>query len=515
MESASSVSLLHGGDAASYYCLPNRLINAKQVRVSTRFWDHTRVLHLGSRLRKNVAQSATPPLNAGFTGSFYCHSHPIVGYGRRFKPIPFGFRSHCHGNDSLAGVDPNPGFSESNDESEAATSREEKDEAASLEELRVLLHKATRELEVARLNSTMFEEKAQRISETAIALKDQAASVWDEVNKTLDVMRDTVDEESVAKEAVQKATMALSLAEARLQVVVESLDVGGGNGISEASEKIDDVDDKEEAILAAKDDIKECQVNLANCEAQLSGLLSKKDELQKEVDKLNELAETIQISALKAEEDVANIMKLAEQAVAFELEATQRVNDAEIALQKAEKSLFISQAPEETPLQDEVVLSSNIEDVSHQVERESPVDEDLSAVQNIADLVPDKVGHTAHKLAQPHDSSDHENGKPSVEPSKVVEADSEKPKIVVPTKKQETQKDLPKEGSSPNTPKASFNKSSRFFSASFFSSNPDGNTTVFASLVASVKQQWPKLVLGVALLGAGSVSKSTLRFIII
>ncbi|VVA89634.1 unnamed protein product [Arabis nemorensis] len=124
---------------------------------------------------------------------------------------------------------------------------------------------------------------------TAIALKDEVASVWLEVNKTLDVIRDTVDEESVAKEAVQKATMALALAEARLQVVVESLGAGGGPEASEETEKRDD---------------------------------SKKEELQKEVDKLNKFAGTIQISALKAEEDVA----------------TQRVNDGDIALQRAENA---------------------------------------------------------------------------------------------------------------------------------------------------------------------------------
>ncbi|ESQ36812.1 hypothetical protein EUTSA_v10006595mg [Eutrema salsugineum] len=522
MESACSVQrpiLLHGGNGASY-CFPNRLINAKlcpKATVSSRFWDHktySKLLHLGTRLRRNVTQSATLTFNSG---KIYSHLHPRKSIAGHSTQIPFGFRSHCQGNDSLVRVD--AGFSESNDEVQATILKEEKDVRAEgnendcLEELKDLLHKAIKELEVARLNSTMFEEKAQRISETAIALKDEAASVWDEVNKTLDIMRDTVDEESVAKEAVQKATMALSLAEARLRVLVESLEVGGGNAIPEASEeteKRDDVEDKEEALLAAKDDIKVCQVNLANCEAQLSCLQRKKDELQKEVDKFNEFAETIQIRALKAEEDVANIMKLAEQAVAFELEATQRVNDAEIALQRAEKSLSISQTPEETPLEDEqtpledeVVLSSNIEDLSLQVERESPIDKNVSAVQNTADHEPDKVGQKAQKLTQPYDSRDHENGKPSVESSEVVETDSDKSKIAIQTKKQETQKDLSKEGSSLNSPKASFNKSSRFFSASFFSSNPDGSTTVFASLVDSVKQQWPKLILGFALLGAG------------
>ncbi|ESQ36811.1 hypothetical protein EUTSA_v10006607mg [Eutrema salsugineum] len=494
MESACGIHRPSMFPGASY-CLPNRLMSAK---LFSNHKAYSRV-HLGSRFRRNVTHSDG---TLAFTGRFYSP--------RNSKCTPFGFRSHCLGNAEIN--DPNGGFSES----ETAISEKEKDVRAeengtdSLEELRELLHKAIKELEVARLNSTMFEEKAQRISETAIALKDEATSAWNEVNKTLDVIRDTVDEESVAKEAVQKATMALSLAEARLRLVVESLEAGGENGIPEASEdllvKTLDVEDKEEALLAAaKDDIKECQVDLANCEAQLSCLQSKKDELQKEVDKLNEFAETIQIRALKSEEDVANIMKLAEQAVAFELEATQRVNDAEIALQRAEKSLSISQTPEETPLEDEQtpLEDEDVEDESHQAERESPVDENVSAVQNIADHVPDKVGQKSQKLSQPYDSSDHENGKPSVESSKVVEPDSEKSKIAVQMKKQETQKDLSKEGSSLNSPKASFNKSSRFFSASFFSSSPDGSTTVFASLVGSVKQQWPKLVLGFALLGAG------------
>ncbi|CAL9213271.1 unnamed protein product [Arabidopsis halleri] len=492
--------LFHGGDGASY-CFPNRFISPKGINIT--FGDSK--VHSCFRLN----------LNACFSGRFYTgHLHStksILGNGQA-KRIPFGFRLSCHGNDSLGSNDRIRESSGSSDESDATDLKEEKD---SLEELKELLQKAIKELEVARLNSTMFEEKAQRISERAIALKDEAATAWHDVNKTLDVIRDTVDEESLAKEAVQKATMALSLAEARLQVIVESLEAGAGNDIphvSEETEKTDDVKDKEEALLAAKDDIKECQLNLENCESQLSCLQSKKDELQKEVDKLNEFAETIQISALKAEEDVANIMKLAEQAVAFELEATQRVNDAEIALQRAEKSLSISQTPEETQGQlsdeethdeDEVVLSGNVEYVSHQVEKESPIDGDLSVVQNTSDLVPDLVGQKNQKLTQPYESSDNENGKPSVESSKVVEADSEKPKINVQTKKQETQKDLPKEGSSLNSPKASFNKSSRFFSASFFSSNPDGTATVFASLVGSVKQQWPKLVLGFALLGAG------------
>ncbi|KAL0703050.1 hypothetical protein Bca4012_069475 [Brassica carinata] len=485
MESACSIQRPSLFDGASF-CFSNRLRLCPKGVSSNRF-------QLGNR-------------SLTMTGRFYFHSTTSLVASVRRQPmrIPFRFRITCQANDDSLGNAETNDQGEENDESESD----------SLEELRDLLHKAIEDLEVARLNSTMFEEKAQRISETAIALKDEATSAWHEVNKTLDVMRDTVDEESVAKEAVQTATMALSLAEARLRVVLESLEeAAGSNGVPESSqetEKSDSAEEKKEALLAAKDDIRECQVNLADCEAQLTSLQNKKDELQKQVDKLNDLAETIQINALKAEEDVANIMILAEQAVAFELEATQRVNDAEIALQRAEKSLSIPQTPEETQgqlsddettLQEEVVLSSNTEDASHQVERESLIHEDIPAVLNTADHVPDKVGQEAQKPTQP---SDNENGKPSVDSSsKVVESDSEKSKIAVQTKKQETQKDLPKEGSSLIAPKASFNKSSRFFSASFFSSSSDGTTTVFASLVNSAKQQWPKLVLGFALLGAG------------
>ena len=147
-------------------------------------------------------------------------------------------RSWCQGNDSLAYVNGNGRnveLIESSDESpgvdgsELNDSREEEGrgeevEVLSLDELRELLQKAIRELEAARLNSTMFEEKAQKISEAAIALQDEAASAWNDVNSTLDTVQEIVNEECIAKEAVQNATMALSLAEARLQVAVESLD---------------------------------------------------------------------------------------------------------------------------------------------------------------------------------------------------------------------------------------------------------------------------------------------------
>ena len=42
---------------------------------------------------------------------------------------------------------------------------------------------------MARRNSRMFEEKAQNISEAAIALKDEAANGWNDVNSSLGMIQ--------------------------------------------------------------------------------------------------------------------------------------------------------------------------------------------------------------------------------------------------------------------------------------------------------------------------------------
>uniref|UniRef100_A0A2N9HFD3 RCK N-terminal domain-containing protein n=1 Tax=Fagus sylvatica TaxID=28930 RepID=A0A2N9HFD3_FAGSY len=442
-------------------------------------------------------------------------------------------RSWCQGNDSLAYVNGNGRkveFIESSGESsgvdggELSGSREEEGrgeegEALSVEELRELLQKAIRELEVARLNSTMFEEKAQRISEAAIALQDEAASAWNDVNSSLDTIQEIVNEECVAKEAVQKATMALSLAEARLQVAVESLDAAiRANDSLEGSRESDienNIDEEGKTLLVAQEDIKECHEILTNCEAELRRVQSKKEELQKEVDRLNEVAEKAQLNALKAEEDVANIMLLAEQAVAFELEATQRVNDTEIALQRSDKSLSSSylDSPEttlgqvlsgEAVVEEENMVQGVSGDVSVERDSDVPVDGDSLVVK----LVPDSLSDQSSEDSSHYDDlSDHENGKLSLDSPKEAELEAEKSKNAVQMKKQDTQKDLTKETSPFNAPKALLKKSSRFFSASFFSFTEDGTeftpVSVFQGLMESTRKQWPKLIVGLLLFGAG------------
>lgn len=382
-----------------------------------------------------------------------------------------------------------------------------------------------KELEAARRNSTMFEEKAQKISEAAISLQDEAASAWNDVNSTLDTIQEIVNEEGIAKEAVQKATMTLSLAEARLQVGVESLEVAKkGTSSLDASRDSDGEHDSEEdkkTFLVVQDDIRECQANLASCESELRRLQSKKEELQKEVDRLNAVAEKAQLNALKAEEDVTNIMLLAEQAVAFELEAAQHVNDAEIALQRAEKSLSNSIVDTTENIQGQVlsddaaveeeekVVQGSSANIITERDKDVLIDGNLSAVKPLPEIPSDRITQSVEETTQTADISDHENGKLGVDSLKEAEVETEKSKNVVQTKKKETQKDLSRESSPINIPKALVKKSSRFLPASFFSFTEDGTdftpTSVFQGLMEYVKKQWPKLVVGIFLCGIGYV----------
>ncbi|KAB1214409.1 K(+) efflux antiporter 2, chloroplastic [Morella rubra] len=490
------------------------------------------------KTKKFVASCGSKNLSAVATGEFdgqLWSSNLRRSFLGNYDNVFKGSRtvwSWCQSNDSLAYVTGNGhnvevvgGSDESSgdDSGQLNVSGEEEGrgedmEVTSVDELRELLQKAMRELEVARLNSTIFEEKAQRISEAAIALQDEAVNAWNDVNSTLDTIQEIVNEECVAKEAVQKATMSLSLSEARLQVAVESLEAAKrGKDTIEDSGEIDresEIDEEEKELLATQEEINECQQNLTNCEAELRRLQVKKEELQKEVDMLNEVAEKTQLNALKAEEDVANIMLLAEQAVAFELEATQRVNDTEIALQRAEKSLSSSYVDHPETIQGQGLIDEAVIEEENMfqgfsgdvpIERDSDVliDGDSLAVKPSSENLFGKSNQNSEYLNQPDELSEHENGKLGLDSPKEPELEADKSKNVVQTKKQDALKDLTKEAS----PKALLKKSSRFFSASFFSFTVDGAeltpASVFQGLMESARKQWPKLVVGMFLFGAG------------
>ncbi|RAL54119.1 hypothetical protein DM860_004590 [Cuscuta australis] len=372
------------------------------------------------------------------------------------------------------------------------------------------------DLEIARINSTMFEDKAQRISEAAIALKDDAANAWNDVNKALNSIQETLDEEAMAKEAIQKATMSLSLAEARLQVVKknESLETS-----IESKEELNTTlgEKEDESHLAALEEMKKCQDHLASCETELRLLGIRKEELQKEIDRLNEVAGRAQMNALKAEEDVANIMILAEKAVAFEIEATQRVNDVEIAIQKAEKDLPTSwvNSSENTNGSSQVQTLTEgkvLEDVVNKInpakgvtERhgEVSVDDDHLTAEPVLDIPLDIGGH---KNDESHLSeSDQDNG---FGLDNVNDGDPDSEKMTnVQSNTPEVPNELSRDSSLLNAPKSLLKKSSRFFSASFFSFSADGvelaRASVFHRLMKSAKKHLPKLEAGSLLFGAG------------
>jgi monovalent cation:proton antiporter-2 (CPA2) family protein len=432
------------------------------------------------------------------------------------------FRPRCQGNDSVAYIDGNATnveFVESKNEDGSILGTnaidedngsdkelgEEEGKAHSVDELRDLLKKALNELEAAKLNSTMFEEEAQRISEAAIASKDKAENAQSAVISTINNIKDVAGEETLAKEALLRATMALSMAEARVQVAIDSLESTKASMISSSEVELNSLREEEEEVLAAQNDFKECLSELENCESELVRLQNRKEELEKQVDLLNDLAKKAETNALKAEEDVANIMLLAEQAVASELEATQRANDAEIALHRAEKDLSVTQpensetatvqngsSPQPQPLHDTVLVEEEIASQS------STLDISTEGTHSKDDPL---QGSEDSRIS---DESDKENVSKVVESSKQNEAEVERSKS---TKKQELQKDLTRETSASIGPKALLKKSSRFFSASFFSSDADGTelspSSVFHGLIEYARRQLPKLVIGSLLIGAG------------
>ncbi|KAK4411364.1 K(+) efflux antiporter 2, chloroplastic [Sesamum angolense] len=421
------------------------------------------------------------------------------------KNISYSLRSACLrsqrrqflavGNESVAYVNGNgrdveaieTGGKEVNPESNSSEQRsgeEGGDEVPSLEELRESLQKALKDLEAARLNSTMFEEKAQKISEAAIALKDDATNAWDDVNNALGNIQEIVNEEAIAIEVAKEKN---GSPKAR-----DTSDPEYESGGEESSE--------EEALLAALQEIKECQDCLANCEAELRRVQIRKEELQKELDRLNVVAEQAQINASKAEEDVANIMLLAEKAVAYELEAAQRADDAEIALQKAEKNLVVL-----IDTVDSAVEGTVAEEVSQGSSADGVVEEHQKLAAEVAEL-PEPLLDSHLEEPSLSDESDKENGKLTVELLKETEVDAEKLKTMQ-SKIQEMQKESTRDSSAFTSPKALVKKSSRFFSASFFSFAADGEeftpASVFHGLVESARKQLPKLVLGSLLVGAG------------
>ncbi|MBA0605195.1 hypothetical protein Godav_017793, partial [Gossypium davidsonii] len=525
-------TIFHGDEGTRYRILdPFRCRNFSYNVFNPKHGSKTWSLR---KMKRNMAYSSRLSSNLVFKGnfdsplygtylatSFFCGLHDVSKVR--------GVWSHCQGNGSSPyadGNDHNAEFAESSNESSSGLGEEVRNvsgevETPTLVELRELVHKAMEELKVARLNSRMFGEKAQEISEAAIASRDKATNAWNHVNSRLNVMQDIVNDECIAKEAVQKATMALSLAEARLQVAVDSFELlENGNGSVESYGKSDaqmDVREDNGVLLDAQYEIRECHQKLANCEVELRQVWGKKEELLKEVERLKEVAENAQMDALEAEEDVANIMLLAEKAVAFEVEATQRLNGAEIALKRSEKSpssLTVDTAEsaqgqvlgEGNIVREEKISQGGSSDAFLEIKGDALNNGDTLIGKPKADILSDEAKKRFEDHKQFFDFNNHENVMLGLDSIKEAEVEAEKSKNVKP-KKSDSPKNLTTESSPLNTPKSLLNKSSRFFSASFFSLTVDGTEFTPASVaqgfLESARKQIPKLVVGLLLFGAG------------
>lgn len=468
-----------------------------------------------------------------------------------------------------------------------------KGEGPPLEVMRELLQSAFKDLEEARHNSSMFEEKAQKISEAAIAARDKAVEARNEADETTAMIQVLITEEVEAQEAVNKAKVAFSNAQVQTKLALEALEkaiekAGGcigedeirGKGDEESRDLIIDVQtpkkgngqesiaaigdeedsekqkmleapklEEEVALLMSRDELRKCEAMLVNCEADLLRIQKSKLEVQARAEFLNENAIMAEMKAAQADEDVAKVMALAEEAVALEVEAAQHVSDAEIALQRTEKffvesgqsiSLTVTNIADKRSFQavkpaedlvsnleaDPVHTEGSVIDVGAVEGKGSGGDNGLDGSGRREDgttvLVEEntaearlQVTNVAGEIDSVVKSVHFENTRveaevvndAEVEKLKFVskEAEQDKSKVPFQQKKVENAKDIP----ATTVPKTSTKKSSRFFSASFFSFEDDGAeftpATIFSGFVSSLKNQLPKLVVGMLLLGAGAV----------
>ncbi|KAH7863712.1 hypothetical protein Vadar_021015 [Vaccinium darrowii] len=124
----------------------------------------------------------------------------------------------------------------------------------------------------------MFEEKAQRISEAATALRDDEENAWDNVYSTRHTIQEILNEETFAKEGVQKATITLSLAEVNLHMPMELFETveASSEGDSKHERGGEDMSirgKEEEALLSAQDEVKECRATLGK--SVVAGILAR------------------------------------------------------------------------------------------------------------------------------------------------------------------------------------------------------------------------------------------------
>ncbi|MCO5575320.1 hypothetical protein L7F22_029120 [Adiantum nelumboides] len=441
---------------------------------------------------------------------------------------------------------------------DASGTAEKVEDSLSLEHLRDILQSAVSNLERARLNSSKVEENAQKIAEKALALRDEASDAESKAEKAMAMVDKILEEEAGARELLSKARSLLAEAEQnvlqadkKLAEVREnprerkkaspagetheslkdtptqdgSLRVSDGvNDIVEALETADDTAKEdspcmeEQALNAAEEEVKAREVALAQHEKELSRIHNLKLELENEAVRVKAGAKLARDLAVVADEEVAQVMFLAEQAVALELDAAQKVCIAEMALQKAEKVALEVLQEQANQVTSQTVdlggagVDGSIKGVTapspifkaspeglgldRALTRE-PVDyrEDRDILVSKLELEPKSLVSTSFEASGGSDDTFRK-----ADGSIMEEAEVEKP-MVGPQQK----KDVAKEPSLTGLPKSFTKRSSRFLPASFFSSNDEEEEFTLTSVFRGMKEHWIKVAVGVLLLCGGSL----------
>ncbi|KAJ4917022.1 hypothetical protein Rs2_02572 [Raphanus sativus] len=286
--------------------LPTRKISTKLC--SKGFWD-TRIdsqVRLASRLNIKVPYHALQA--SGFTEKFYGHLLP-----RKLEGVPLVFRLCCQGKDSL--VD--------------------------------------KELEARRSKDSMID----KVIDLSMALDDEAARAWIDVNQTFSAIQEASAEESWVKEAVMSDAGDKTNKRNHREVLVRE-----ANELDEANHELEAITSRNSMISKGIDQLISLEEEAAHAWNDANQILHvvqemiieesvakepvqkavivlspEKYKLIKEAKRLSETAKRAQNLVLEAEEEVMEMMIWGEQAMTLEREAIRRLSDAKTALKIAEK----------------------------------------------------------------------------------------------------------------------------------------------------------------------------------
>jgi monovalent cation:proton antiporter-2 (CPA2) family protein len=369
--------------------------------------------------------------------------------------------------------------------------------------LKELLRLALEDLEMARKNSERLAEKARKMGEKAMTLQEEAADAERAASDAKVEVEDILKRESEGEVALSAASSACEAAQEHVERAESALKAAKSEtDETKTAEKITEnrFDKYEKELEAAISSLKERQAEFAKCQEELSRIQSSKVQVQEKEARLKEMYESAKNAASAAESEVAVAMSLAEESVAMEVEATQRVSDGEIALQKAEGSgKNAAQAASVLAAVDIAEkLSAQVAKTAEVLMIESELkQEDDDQRKSIAAV-------TEEKLEERQEL--HEMASSVLEATTLLEKQAKHTDEDLTSRNEvENSNEVSKKAES----KSSTKKSSRFFPASYFSTDDDSTeftpSTAFSEFATVVKAHVGKVVVGAALLLAGGV----------